>query len=312
MKRLTILLAAFVLFGSTAFGQTEAQKPKMISGGVLNGKAVSLPKPAYPSSARAVNAHGAVVVQILIDEEGSVVSAAAVSGHPLLKAAAADAARGARFSPTRLQGEPVRVSGVIVYDFVGTTTLASIGFEIAFAERNGTFFPGTVPAAVAARLPDEWADEKTVLNTLTFEKADTKAPPPPASPAPMPARIVSREVTVTTVLYQTPRLTSTSMNDVRMLGAAIRTKLADDHVKEWHYRVGTALGNFAAEINNASKTDLNIGVLDQLAATVPPNVNPAISKALNELTVKARNSDGSWVAADALVSDARQLKNLPV
>ena len=89
-----------------------------ISGGVLNGKAISLPKPAYPPIARAAHAAGTVVVQVLIDENGNVVSAHAVSGHPLLTAAAVGAARQARFSPTKLSGQPVKVTGVIQYNFV--------------------------------------------------------------------------------------------------------------------------------------------------------------------------------------------------
>jgi periplasmic protein TonB len=92
--------------------------PKQISGGVLNGKATSLPKPPYPPAARAVRASGPVSVQVLIDESGNVVSASAVSGHPLLRAAAVQAARSARFSPTQLSGQPVKVSGVITYNFV--------------------------------------------------------------------------------------------------------------------------------------------------------------------------------------------------
>lgn len=89
-----------------------------ISGGVLNGKAISLPKPAYPPIARAAHASGTVVVQVLIDENGNVVSAHAVSGHPLLQGAAVGAARQARFSPTKLSGQPVKVTGVIQYNFV--------------------------------------------------------------------------------------------------------------------------------------------------------------------------------------------------
>ncbi|HEX9422552.1 MAG TPA: TonB family protein [Pyrinomonadaceae bacterium] len=89
-----------------------------ISGGVLNGKAISLPKPAYPAIARQAHASGTVVVQVTIDENGSVVSAHAVSGHPLLQAVAVAAARGARFSPTKLSGQPVKVTGVITYNFV--------------------------------------------------------------------------------------------------------------------------------------------------------------------------------------------------
>lgn len=91
--------------------------PKRISRGVVNGSAVSLPKPAYPATARAVNAKGAVNVAIVISKTGRVMSARAVSGHPLLRRAAVSAARRARFRPTLLSGVPVEVSGVIVYNF---------------------------------------------------------------------------------------------------------------------------------------------------------------------------------------------------
>lgn len=92
--------------------------PKQISGGMLNGKAISLPKPPYPAAARAVRASGSVNIQVLVDETGSVVTASAVSGHPLLRAAATQAARSAKFEPTKLSGQAVKVSGIITYNFV--------------------------------------------------------------------------------------------------------------------------------------------------------------------------------------------------
>lgn len=96
---------------------TPKPAPKTISGGVVNGKAVSLPAPAYPAAAKAVGAKGSVSVQVLIDENGNVVSASAASGHPLLRSAAEGAARRAKFRPTQLSGQPVKVSGVITYVF---------------------------------------------------------------------------------------------------------------------------------------------------------------------------------------------------
>ena len=96
----------------------EAKTEDAIQGEVLNGSAVALPKPVYSPLARAAHASGTVVVQVLIDEEGKVVSAHPVSGHPLLQPAAVAAARKAQFSPTLLEGEPVRVTGVIHYNFV--------------------------------------------------------------------------------------------------------------------------------------------------------------------------------------------------
>ena len=89
-----------------------------ISGGVLNGKAVHLVTPPYPAIARSAHAAGSVQVQVLIDENGNVISAHAVSGHPLLQAAAVAAARASKFTPTKLSGQPVKVNGVIIYNFV--------------------------------------------------------------------------------------------------------------------------------------------------------------------------------------------------
>lgn len=90
---------------------------KTISGGVLNGKATELPKPVYPAAAKAVRASGAVNVQVMVDENGKVTSASAVSGHPLLRQSAEMAARDAKFSPPILGGKAVKVSGIIVYNF---------------------------------------------------------------------------------------------------------------------------------------------------------------------------------------------------
>ncbi|MBA3242869.1 MAG: energy transducer TonB [Acidobacteria bacterium] len=87
-------------------------------GGVLPGKAFKKPQPEYPEIARAGRASGVVSVKIVVDENGDVVSAQAVSGHPLLRESGERAARNAKFSPTKLCGKPVKVSGVITYNFV--------------------------------------------------------------------------------------------------------------------------------------------------------------------------------------------------
>jgi TonB-like protein len=93
---------------------TEPGKKGPINGGMLNGKAIYLPVPEAPAG----DANGVVIVAILIDEQGSVVDARAVSGPQHLQPAAVAAARLARFSPTLLMGEPVRVSGTLSYNFV--------------------------------------------------------------------------------------------------------------------------------------------------------------------------------------------------
>jgi protein TonB len=85
---------------------------------VLNSQALSLPRPNYPPMARQIRIQGTVIVQVLIDEKGNVVSAKAASGHPLLIPEAQKAAMQARFSPTIIGDQPVKVSGAITYNFV--------------------------------------------------------------------------------------------------------------------------------------------------------------------------------------------------
>ena len=102
----------------TVMGAKPAENDSKIEGGVLNGKALALPQPAYPPLARAAHISGTVTIQVLIDEQGNVVDAHAVEGHPLLQPACLAAARQARFSPTSLGGVPVKVTGVIQYTFI--------------------------------------------------------------------------------------------------------------------------------------------------------------------------------------------------
>ncbi len=79
---------------------------------------ISMPAPAYPIIAKQVKAQGPVNVQILVNEQGKVISAQALSGNPMLLAAAKEAAMRARFTPTLLNGTPVKVQGTIIYNFV--------------------------------------------------------------------------------------------------------------------------------------------------------------------------------------------------
>lgn len=101
--------------GSQVPTPTQAnQKPKgPIAGGMLNSKAIYLPQPEVPTG----EASGVVLVQVLVDEQGSVVDARPVSGPQQLHAVAVNAARLARFTPTLLMGEPVKVSGTLSYNF---------------------------------------------------------------------------------------------------------------------------------------------------------------------------------------------------
>jgi TonB family protein len=97
----------------------EAERiERLVTGGVLNGKAIKKPQPRYPPDAKPSRAQGTVTVQIVVDEQGKVASAQAVSGPTVLRGASEEAARKAKFEPTTLCGKPVQVTGHITYGFV--------------------------------------------------------------------------------------------------------------------------------------------------------------------------------------------------
>src|SRR3954469_2591683 len=141
MKRFSGLLVLVFVFAflSTAWGQEQ----KVINGGVLNGKATRLPKPEYPEAAKAGKVEGMIAVNVEIDENGMIASAKAdlydqrprlaadgtkldpVLADSMLRDAAEEAARAATFSPTRMNGQPVRVKGRIVYNFVNGDAVAT-------------------------------------------------------------------------------------------------------------------------------------------------------------------------------------------
>jgi len=92
-------------------------RSEAIRGGTLTAKAIKLVQPPYPAIAKSAHASGTVQVQIVIDEDGNVIDAQAISGHPLLYGASVGAARASKFTPTKLNGQPVKVTGVISYNF---------------------------------------------------------------------------------------------------------------------------------------------------------------------------------------------------
>jgi TonB family protein len=95
-----------------------AGEKKIVRVDNITNKAVSMPRPEFPSPAMAARVSGTVSVQILVDENGNVITSHPVSGPPLLRNAAAGAACKAKFNPTILEGERVRIVGIVTYNFL--------------------------------------------------------------------------------------------------------------------------------------------------------------------------------------------------
>jgi len=96
--------------GVVAFGRQKNAKP-------LNDLAIELSQPEYPPTAATVRAQGFVLVKVMIDEKGKVIAAQIEKGHPLLRAASLRSARESEFKPFLVNGQPVKIVGVIIYNF---------------------------------------------------------------------------------------------------------------------------------------------------------------------------------------------------
>lgn len=86
--------------------------------GVVNGKAISLPKPQYPAEAREKRLSGTASIRVTINEQGNVIETKSICRNDVLERAAEASAKEAKFAPTLIDGKPVKVTGIIVYNFI--------------------------------------------------------------------------------------------------------------------------------------------------------------------------------------------------
>lgn len=94
------------------------KETKTVSEGVLQGSAIRKQRPTYPPIAKAARVSGPVQVVVTISEDGKVIDAYAAEGNPMLRQAAVDAARQWLFTPTTLSKVPVKVQGMLTFNFV--------------------------------------------------------------------------------------------------------------------------------------------------------------------------------------------------
>ena len=252
MKKHFLFIVSILLLGfSSVAAQTNPVVPKTVSGGVLNSKARNLVKPAYPPAAKAVNAEGAVNVQVTIDEEGNVVSAQAVSGHPLLRVAAQQAALESKFSPTMLSGQPVKVTGVIVYNFVADVAPGwfKVGYDLSALERGSTLVYMNLNALSKSLQPD-WTAEKQQIDRLAEIKQSEQANNPPVvlsekkvsenTEKSENGTTVKKMVTQRAVTTNNPA-SSEQTAIAQSLIAAMQGRLGSDETNLWQFNLGVNL-----------------------------------------------------------------------
>jgi periplasmic protein TonB len=84
---------------------------------LTQGRVLRRVQPPYPAIAKAARIQGQVQIQIGISETGGVTDVTLLSGHPLLRDAALQAAKQWTFIPTELNGQRVRAIGLLTFNF---------------------------------------------------------------------------------------------------------------------------------------------------------------------------------------------------
>jgi TonB family protein len=203
----------------TATDVATAGAPKKISvsGGVLQGTAIHKVQPPYPPIAKAARASGAVQVQVGVNEAGYVIDATVLSGHPLLREAAVEAAKQWQFKPTELGGTPVKVQGVLTFNFTLEEESA-----LPLAGRSPMIATGaTGGSAQGIRI----STNVEKLGTRVVEGVECEGT---RSVATLPAGAIGNESPIQTITE------SWYSNDLKM---TIMTKRSDPRFGESTYRV---------------------------------------------------------------------------
>ncbi|GEM_PF-455459 len=224
-----------------------------INGGVLNGKAISLPAPAYPQIAKTARASGSVNVQVVIDESGNVISASAISGHPLLKAAAVQAANGAKFSPTLLSGQPVKITGTLVYNFVLGMNWTDIGYELS----NAAFSSGNTNSlsySVATSLPgSDYETERGLLQSLS--KGNTTA--------------------------------DVNTQNLNTVINSLQSKLMSNPKNSWYFSLGVELAKTQNKIDDNDALGQSLESINRLLMNTPSDVPNEVKELVGQLAGRA-------------------------
>lgn len=282
-----LLVFSIILLGfSGAAAQNSPAEVKQISVGVINGKAVNLAKPAYPAAARAVGAQGAVNVKVTIDEEGTVISAQAVSGHPLLQQAAVQAARESKFNPTLLSGQAVKVTGVIVYNFAAPdrpTNWMKIGYDLTTVQHAPSlmFFDSN---SIDKVFQADWTTEREQLRRLNEIKlAQSSSVSPPIATGERQVSDTTEKRADGTIVRKVVKefaVKSDNPPDAEQvaisqsLTASLQSRLGGDALNLWRFNTGVSLNAALSKLRFTNERDRVLDSLRSQIESAPSEIAP--------------------------------------
>jgi TonB family protein len=302
-KFFLVLILALSFGLSNASAQITGSAPtklppiegKAISSGVLNGKATSLPKPPYPAAAKAVGASGAVNVQVVLDETGNVISAAAISGHPLLQQAAVQAAQQSKFNSTVLNGQAVKVTGVIVYNFVApeqSMNWLKIGYDLASVQ-HASLLIHLNTNVIDKVFQADWTTEREQLKKLEeIKQAES-------SKVSLPAASAQRQISDTTekkadgtvvrkVVTEFAVKNDTDPNSEQVaisqsLISSLQSRLGGDELNLWRLNTGVSLSLALSKLRFTSERQRVLDSLRSQIQSAPSGISADYITALQKI-----------------------------
>ena len=256
----------------------------------------------------------------MIDEQGNVASATAVSGHPLLRQASEQAALASKFSPTTLSGQPVKVAGIIVYNFVPETTPKSfgeIGFDLGILEKSKEVPNDISTFSITSNLPNDWTEEKEMFTNF-YKRAEvplnvSEVPPSSSNSGVSDSKIISTgPLRVDTVTVQGTRDYYSSERpkiSAEIIGK-IENRLSSNPNLLWKFQTGTTLGRITAQIENISVIAAEASILNDLIAAAPNETLPSTVESLRKLVEFIQSNDATLESKITIKMMAQKLKNL--
>ncbi len=267
------------------FGSPEFYRIGNITGNIGEAKAVILAKPTYSEEAKEAGAEGKVKVQIEIDEDGSVTSAKAVSGHQLLYEAAQNAALKSKFLTPKVNDQRVKTSGYLNYNFlIETPNWFKVGYDLALVEKTPTIWFLQTAIIKKAFQPD-WQTE----NDLILQLEEIKRANPHKNEPLFVSKTVENSVGRNSasqrgeIRLNIPQQNYEQVSISQNLISHLRGRLGNDEKSLWQFNLGIALVNFQELFRNPKTRPESFEFLRRFGQDTPADIQPDFTEQLKNL-----------------------------
>lgn len=316
------LLSVFILGAGNALSQNSAPVLKDNSveteevykigdvRGNIKRKAVLLPKPSFPREALEAGADGIVKVEVVIDAAGNVVSAKAVSGHPLLFVSAEETARKTKFRSIEQTDQNAKETGILTYNFaIEKAGWTKIAYDLAAIQKVPTLRPFNVPR-IARAFDPSWTGEHEILGKLAkMRRIELETQNPVRDkpvfvrkPAPNQNGAMQSSITAEVQLPVRNEPTGERIALSQNLTASLQSRLASSESDLWKFNLGVNLAKTFEVARNPNESRNAAQILKQSAETAPTDISAESLAALQKLIeVLEREAVGTLKPSNEIV-----------